>query len=202
MIVLTCLIISSGESDSMLGATFTGTLKRLWNGVQTVDDTHAYLIDLVQTGHHGIDSTIINTASFLKQLTTGTASELTLETYHKICEEKTICLKLILRNTFHFTGSANIGRASRLRQPPGRFLFKFILMTPCKNYTYSVTDVENMWKNEAFDVRKRTVVLVTGWLMTLNNALVPIVHTISKAYLCRGDVNFIVSIFYRAIFNI
>lgn len=66
-------------------------------------------------------------------------------------------------------------------------------MTPCKNYTYSVLDVENMWRNGAFDLTKKTVILITGWLLSMDDALVPIVHTISKAYLCRGDVNFIVS---------
>lgn len=87
MVVLTCLIAYyHTESNSIFENAFTGTLKRLWDGVRKVDDSHAYLIDLVQTGHHGIDTTILNTASFLKQLTTGTASELTLETYHKICK--------------------------------------------------------------------------------------------------------------------
>lgn len=101
MIVI-CLIIVNSECDSIFGTAFTGTIKRLWNGVQKVDDSHAYLIDLVQTGHSGIDSTILNTASFLKQLTTGTASELTLETYHKICKDWKTLYYYCYENNFAF----------------------------------------------------------------------------------------------------
>lgn len=166
------------QTDSIFGTSFsgvTGTLKSLWNGAQRIDNTHAQLIDLVHTGYNGIDNRVVSTASYLKQMTAGTMSEMTFGTYHKIC-------------------SANIGRASRFRKPPETFLFKFILMTPCQNFTYSITDVESMWKNPVFDPQKKTVVFVTGWLMTLNDAIAPIVHTVSKAYLCRGDVNFIVSV--------
>lgn len=67
--------------------------------------------------------------------------------------------------------------------------FKFVLMTPCKNYSYSIADAEDMWSNEKFNRKKKTVLLVTGWMT--QGTQDPTIYSISKAYMCRGGVNFI-----------
>lgn len=67
-------------------------------------------------------------------------------------------------------------------------------MTSCKNFTYSIVDAENMWKNKVFDPSKKTVLLITGWRTDFTDSHDPTIYSISKAYMCRGDVNFIVSI--------
>ncbi|KAL5281059.1 hypothetical protein ACFFRR_004837 [Megaselia abdita] len=69
--------------------------------------------------------------------------------------------------------------------------FNFVLMTPCQNHTYSLGDPQNFWTSSAFDRKKKTVILVTGWLTKANNGQLPILECISDAYLCRNDVNFV-----------
>lgn len=91
-----------------------------------------------------------------------------------------------------FTGSANLHETLKERDFPEIPKFKFILMTSCKNFTYPIVNAENMWKNEVFDPRKKTVVLVTGWMTDFTDVQDPTIYSISKAYMCRGDVNFIV----------
>lgn len=87
--------------------------------------------------------------------------------------------------------------------------FNLVLMTPCKNYSYSLGDHENFWTSSAFDRNKKTVILITGWLTNANNGQLPILECISDAYLCRDDVNFIVSlmsnetlsVFYETVYS-
>lgn len=54
--------------------------------IDMVDNADSYIIDLVKTGNHAVDRSVLHTASFLKQLTFGTASELTFATYHSLCK--------------------------------------------------------------------------------------------------------------------
>lgn len=72
--------------------------------------------------------------------------------------------------------------------------FKFVLMTPCQNYSYSLGDPDNFWTSSAFDRKKKTVILLTGWLTDANKGQLPILKCISDAHLCRTDVNFVVSV--------
>lgn len=70
-------------------------------------------------------------------------------------------------------------------------------MTSCKNYSYPIDQADEMWSNPDFDPKKKTVLLATGWTTTINET--GTIYAISKAYFCRGDVNFIVSIFMFSI---
>lgn len=67
----------------------------------------------------------------------------------------------------------------------------FQLMTSCKNYSYPIDQADKMWANPDFDPKKKTVLLATGWTTTINET--GTIYEISRAYFCRGDVNFIVS---------
>lgn len=51
-----------------------------------------------------------------------------------------------------------------------------------------------MWKSPLFDVKKKVVILATGWTTTVNGS--DTIEVFSKAYNCRGDVNFVVSTIY------
>ena len=68
----------------------------------------------------------------------------------------------------------------------------FIIITTEDNYSIPFKKPELLWKHEAFDKKKKTVILVTGWTTDVDESNTGL-SRISKAYLCRGGFNFIVS---------
>ncbi|XP_055846822.1 vitellogenin-1-like [Episyrphus balteatus] len=65
--------------------------------------------------------------------------------------------------------------------------FQFI--TPCQKYLIPILSPGDLLKIGAFDFSKKTVILVTGWRTTIDNS--DTIVELSKAYNCRGGVNFI-----------
>ncbi|XP_055915169.1 vitellogenin-1-like [Eupeodes corollae] len=65
----------------------------------------------------------------------------------------------------------------------------FQLMTACSKYSIPLLEPEGLLKLKAFNVTKKTVILVTGWRTTVSNSQT--IEELSKAYNCRGDVNFL-----------
>ncbi|XP_055915166.1 vitellogenin-1-like [Eupeodes corollae] len=72
---------------------------------------------------------------------------------------------------------------------PDKNSINFQLMTACNKYTYSVLSPGDLLNNTEFDVTKKTVILVTGWRTTITSSKT--IEELSKAYICRGDVNFL-----------
>lgn len=70
----------------------------------------------------------------------------------------------------------------------------FQLQTACEKKNFPLTSPESMWKSPLFDVKKKVVILATGWTTTVNGS--DTIEVFSKAYNCRGDVNFVVSTIY------
>lgn len=68
----------------------------------------------------------------------------------------------------------------------------FILITKTENYTIPLNDAAKLWAHNVFDKNKKTVILVTGWTSNIN-ATNEALNTISAAYMCRGNINFVVS---------
>lgn len=68
----------------------------------------------------------------------------------------------------------------------------FQLRTDCKVYNYPVLQAKQMWNSPEFDRNKNVVILATGWTTTLNGS--DTIEEIAKAYACREDVNFVVSL--------
>lgn len=70
----------------------------------------------------------------------------------------------------------------------------FILATRKQNISIPLTKAHLLWTHEAFDPKQDVVIFVTGWLSdyTNSNNTNVALETMRDAYLCRGNVNFIV----------
>lgn len=69
-------------------------------------------------------------------------------------------------------------------------LMHFQLRTPCAKINFPLTNPGAMWHSPEFDPKKKVVILATGWTTTVNGS--DTIEVFSKAYNCRGDVNFVV----------
>lgn len=160
-------------------------------GKETVEKMNERIRTIAKSSQIMIDENLPNNddiASFFKQSLTGTPFELTMNVFHAFCKSLILAKRHQIVNPL-ISGSANLHEASKQRNVIEISNFKFVLMTSCKNYSYSINDADKMWSNEMFDPKKKTVVLVTGWMT--EGTQDPTIYSISKAYLCRGDVNFI-----------
>ncbi|KAH8343333.1 hypothetical protein KR059_008539, partial [Drosophila kikkawai] len=68
-------------------------------------------------------------------------------------------------------------------------LMNFQLQTACTKVNFPLTNPEAMWRSPLFDPKKKVVILATGWTTTVNGS--DTIDVFSKAYNCRGDVNFV-----------
>lgn len=66
----------------------------------------------------------------------------------------------------------------------------YILFTESENVSIPITESIKLWKHEKFDPKKNVVIMVTGWTTDIDeeNAAAGI---LGKAYMSRGDTNFI-----------
>lgn len=67
----------------------------------------------------------------------------------------------------------------------------FQLRTPCHYESFPVNEAERILESPYFDVNKKIVLFVSGWTSTIESS--SIAH-LAKAYNCRGDYNFLVSL--------
>lgn len=68
---------------------------------------------------------------------------------------------------------------------------KFVLKTRDNNYSIPLTKSNLLWELKEFNRNLSTVILVTGWTTNGNKSNGGL-DTIYSAYMCRGNVNFIV----------
>lgn len=66
----------------------------------------------------------------------------------------------------------------------------FQLRTPCKNTSIPITSAEEILEQPDFDVNKKVVIFVTGWMSSIDSDYIA---DMAKAYHCRGGYNFLVS---------
>ncbi|XP_068143334.1 phospholipase A1 [Drosophila tropicalis] len=66
----------------------------------------------------------------------------------------------------------------------------FQYMTPCYNYSVPLLDAQKLWQHSKFSKKRKVVILATGWTNTVNDSAA--VSMISKAFMCRRDVNFVI----------
>lgn len=69
----------------------------------------------------------------------------------------------------------------------------FILMTRAQNYTIPLREAHKLWHHAAFNASRPTEVLVTGWTSNINKSNSALTQ-VCAAYMCRGGVNFVVSV--------
>lgn len=67
----------------------------------------------------------------------------------------------------------------------------FQYITRCKNYSVPLMKAQQLWRHKSFNNQRKVVILATGWTNTVNDSST--LAMLSKAFLCRKDVNFIVS---------
>ncbi|XP_073830212.1 phospholipase A1-like [Musca autumnalis] len=65
----------------------------------------------------------------------------------------------------------------------------FQLRTPCMKRDFPVTEITKLMEFPEFDLTKKTIVFVTGWLVGLDQDYI---DAMAKAYHCRGGNNFLV----------
>ncbi|XP_070141282.1 phospholipase A1 1 isoform X5 [Drosophila kikkawai] len=66
----------------------------------------------------------------------------------------------------------------------------FQYMTPCQNYSVPLLEASKLWRHSRFSKGRKVVILATGWTNTVNESSA--IAMISKAFMCRGDVNFVI----------
>ncbi|XP_037722512.1 vitellogenin-1 [Drosophila subpulchrella] len=66
----------------------------------------------------------------------------------------------------------------------------FQYMTPCQNYSVPLLEASKLWRHSRFSKGRKVVILATGWTNTVNESSA--ISMISKAFMCRGDVNFVI----------
>lgn len=69
----------------------------------------------------------------------------------------------------------------------------FILRTRKENITIPLTNPDELWNHASFDLNLPLVIFVTGWKTDLKEKVSTAQETLAAAYLCRGNVNFVVS---------
>lgn len=87
--------------------------------------------------------------------------------------------------------SALSSQTIRSRVTPDLRKINFQLRTTCNNYSYPLLKSNQIWRSPEFDPKKKVVILATGWTTTVNSS--DAIDVLAKAYNCRGDVNFVVS---------
>lgn len=66
----------------------------------------------------------------------------------------------------------------------------FQYMTPCLNYSVPLLKAEKLWNHPKFRQNHKLVILATGWTNTVNDSAT--IAMISRAFMCRPAVNFVV----------
>lgn len=66
----------------------------------------------------------------------------------------------------------------------------FRLRTPCKEFSYSLNEVEKLLDNPEFDINKKLAIYVAGWTTSTDSSYVT---DMAEAFTCRGDHNYLVS---------
>ena len=66
---------------------------------------------------------------------------------------------------------------------------QFQLRADCERLSFPLLEADTMWRSPKFDVKKKVVILATGWTTTVNDT--DTIDEFAKAYKCRGDVNFV-----------
>ncbi|XP_039963873.1 phospholipase A1 1 [Bactrocera tryoni] len=66
----------------------------------------------------------------------------------------------------------------------------FQYITSCQNYSVPLMKAEQLWQHMSFNKKRKVVILATGWTNTVNDSST--LALLSKAFLCRKDVNFII----------
>lgn len=77
------------------------------------------------------------------------------------------------------------------RVTPGMDSLTFRLRTPCEELSFPLTQAEQILETSQFDVTKKVVLFVTGWMSSSD---ADYVADMARAYNCRGDYNFLVRI--------
>lgn len=95
------------------------------------------------------------------------------------------------------TGSASLSVSQvKPRFTPNIDEMNFVLKYDNKDYLIPLTKPDLLWKHEKFNPNWPLVLLATGWTTNYNDSIIgnSALDTLYKAYHCRGNINFVVSI--------
>lgn len=70
-----------------------------------------------------------------------------------------------------------------------------VLRTTQENVSIPLTNPTQLWASRVFNPNLPLVIFVTGWKTNLLTERSEAQDTLANAYLCRGNVNFVVSFF-------
>lgn len=82
------------------------------------------------------------------------------------------------------------GNSTEPYQQPKMEEMNYVLFTESENISIPITESIKLWKHEKFDPKKNVTIMVTGWTTDIDeeNAAAGV---LGKAYMSRGDTNFI-----------
>ncbi|XP_068158778.1 vitellogenin-3 [Drosophila tropicalis] len=130
---------------------------------------------MVSLGVSFVDSSILPTAKGIfensKNLLAGYPFQVVASSINAICSQA--------------VGTNNV----KSKYTPDISKMSFQLRTACTKQSYPLLHPEGLWQSKDFDPNKKVVILATGWTTTVNGS--DTIDLFSKAYNCRGDVNFV-----------
>ncbi|XP_058450487.1 vitellogenin-1-like [Malaya genurostris] len=100
-------------------------------------------------------------------------------------------LEAITAGIHSFCSAAVATNGTEPLYEPDLSRMNYVLMTDSGNYSYSLNRSGDIWKSPQFSHQLQTVLLVTGWLTTIDSAN-DAVDALYKAYRARGQINFLV----------
>lgn len=101
---------------------------------------------------------------------------------------------LIATQFSHSAGSSAISASSvQPQSTPASEAMNFVLMTRDHNVSIPLREPDKLWRHAHFNTSRPTVVMVTGWTSNINksNSALSLMY---EAFMCRGGVNFVVSV--------
>ncbi|KAH8274207.1 hypothetical protein KR018_007767 [Drosophila ironensis] len=168
--------MGDSRTRKMIGLLLLVTLVQLFRPLGAIEWTLPDVIDSVGTvGASIVDPSLLPTPQGLlegsKQLVAGYPFEFVSSSLSYICSQALANNKI------------------RSKFTPDIRQMNFQLQTTCSKHNFPLTNPEEMWKSPAFDPKKKVVILASGWTTTVNGS--DTIDVFSKAYNCRGDVNFV-----------
>ncbi|XP_065079730.1 vitellogenin-3-like [Ochlerotatus camptorhynchus] len=100
-------------------------------------------------------------------------------------------LEAVTLGIHSFCSAAVASNGTEPYYEPDLSRMNYVLMTESGNFTYSLSQAQDLWESSEFFKDLDTVVVVTGWLTSINDTN-DAAFELYKAYHARGGYNFIV----------
>lgn len=102
---------------------------------------------------------------------------------------------------FHPGSAAVTQKQVKPKLLPDVTKMNFMLKSCSGDFLIPIQTPEKLLGHPAFDSERKTAILVTGWFSNINSTMEnDALETVWKAYKCRNDINFVVSVISQSVF--